>query len=158
MTVAREIKLEFGGHVPADKLGTGGWAVVVTPLGTARIVIAVIPQPFVGRGLAPAEMYRKQQCRINAPSFRPPLSLRGGRQPDVGPKGMPVVQSPASIYRKLTHFQAFHREIATDLSALAMTSFFQQAATIQHPYKLKFVILTCENRKALRLPVSCFED
>ena len=32
---------------------------------------------------------------------------------DVGPKGMPVAQSPASVYQKLPVFPTFHREIAT---------------------------------------------
>lgn len=43
------VKLQFAGRaVPADKLGTGGWASVVTPLGTARSVTAVVKLQFAG--------------------------------------------------------------------------------------------------------------
>jgi len=67
---------------------------------------------FVGEGFQPSLNPPKQTCPSSGASHHKPCH----------PRGAPATwQSPASIHRKAEVFPTFPREIATGLSALAMT-------------------------------------
>ena len=61
--------MEFAGRaVPADMLGTGSWTRVVTPLGTARFVIAVVKLEFIGRAVPADKRGTGSRTRVVTPS------------------------------------------------------------------------------------------